>query len=279
MLAAPAPAPRSVVHGRAEIGWSSRDGATRLSHLFHHDPLRVLFPRVTKGELPTAALVTTSGGLVGGDRIDVEVSVGPGARALVTTPSAEKVYRSTGASCALRTALSAGEGGLLEWCPQETILFDRSRLERTTTVELAAGATLLAGEVLVFGRLARGERLTSGLVRDGWEVRRAGRLLWADALLLDGDLQALLSRRAAFDGAVSCATFLCVAPDPAPLAGIARPLLGHPGVRAAATVVNGVLVVRWLSGDAAALRRSYATFRAGFREALGLGGRLPAVWQ
>src|SRR4051794_20852638 len=56
---------RVVTHGRAEIGFALRDGVSRLKHLFHHEPLRVLFPLPPPGDVPLAALVTTSGGVVG----------------------------------------------------------------------------------------------------------------------------------------------------------------------------------------------------------------------
>src|SRR3954471_7501736 len=85
---------RVVTHGRAEIGFALRDGVSRLKHLFHHEPLRVLFPLPPPGDVPVAALVTTSGGVVGGDRMDIVASVGPGARACVAPQAAEKIYRS-----------------------------------------------------------------------------------------------------------------------------------------------------------------------------------------
>ena len=182
----------AAVHGVAEIGYA-RAG---LKHLYQHDPLRVLFPAPPRGEVPTAVVVTTSGGLVGGDRLDVTATTGPGASALITAQAAEKVYRSTGADCRIDVRLGAAENSWLEWLPQETILFEGSRMRRLTRVDVKGGGRLLAGEMLVFGRHASGERLTSGLIRDAWEVRRDGRLSWADALHMDGDLQAVLSDQA-----------------------------------------------------------------------------------
>src|SRR6202012_4362885 len=83
------------VQGVAEIGFAIKDGATRLAHLYERHPLRVLFPSPLAGDIPTAVLVTTSGGLVAGDRIAIEVEVGAGAAAHVTASAAEKIYRST----------------------------------------------------------------------------------------------------------------------------------------------------------------------------------------
>lgn len=269
----------SAVHGVAEIAFALDDGADRLRHLFQRAPLRVLFPLPEPGDIPVAALVTTSGGLVGGDRLDVTVSAGPGASAMVVAQAAEKIYRSTGADCAISVVLDVGEGGWLEWLPQETIAFDGARLRRRTALQAAPGGRILAGEMLVFGRLARGETLTHGLLREAWEVRREGRLRWAEALHLDGDIGATLTHPAGFAGATSAATIVYAAHDAASRLPLARELLGDFTGRAAATCVNGQLVMRWLSADAPALRASYGAVWAEFRHAAGgLPRRLPRLW-
>lgn len=265
----------------AELRFEFRHGASRLAHLHQKAPLRVLFPDAPDGEIPTAALVNTGGGLVGGDHLSVRAEAGPWARGLVVAQAAEKAYRSAGPDCVLDVALRAETGAWLEWLPQETIIFQGARLRRTTRVEVAPGARLLAGEILTFGRRARGESLTEGLVRDAWEVRRDGRLIWADALYLDGDLAEVLGHAACFAGATACATALYVTDDAGERLDLARSLLEADGdvVRAAATVANGVLVVRWLAVDTAPLRASFAAFWTRFRaEAGDLPARLPRLW-
>lgn len=269
------------VQGRAEVGLAVRAGQTRLAHLYQHDPLRVLFPYPAPGDPLTVIPVTTSGGLVGGDALDVSIALAPGAEALVVPQAAEKVYRSSGADCRVSVTLEAATGASLEWLPQETILFDGARLRRVTIVEAAPGARVLAGEILVLGRLARGERLTHGLIRECWTVRRAGRPVWADALHLDGDIGAMTRRTAVLDGAAAFATAIYVADDaPAELTA-ARHMLGQPeGVRAAATAVNGVLVMRWIAADPGDLRAAFAAFWCGFRAHLfARPAVLPRLWQ
>src|SRR4051794_35844616 len=148
------------VAGVAEIRYRNRLGATRLAHLYQRDPLRVLFPAPAPGDLPLAVLVTTSGGLVGGDTLDVAVELGAEAAAHVATQAAEKIYRSTGPETRIAMRFVAGAGASLEYLPHETILFDGARLRRAALVELAPDAAFLGGDILVFGRHARGERLT-----------------------------------------------------------------------------------------------------------------------
>lgn len=268
-------------HGAVSVAFARDGGTTRLAGLYQRHPLRVLFPEAPAGEIPIAVLVTTSGGLVGGDRLDVSISIGDGAAAMIFGQAAEKVYRSAGPICRIAVELSIAGDGWLEWLPQETILFEGARLDRRTRIDIAPGARVLAGEILVFGRIAGGERLSRGLVRDAWEVRRQDRLVWADTLHLEDDMKSVLADPACFDGATAYATVVYAGDDAAARLDLARSLLGRNevGLRAGVTVVNGVLVARWLGRDAETLRRAFGDFWAAFRAAA--GGRrdtLPRLW-
>ena len=119
--------------------------ATRLAHLYQTDPLRVLFPTPEAGDPVQAAIVTTSGGLVAGDRIDITVRVDLEAKAHVTASASEKIYRSPHRGHhRVRQELTVGDGGVLEFLPPETILFDGARLRRETLVDLGPGGSFSA---------------------------------------------------------------------------------------------------------------------------------------
>jgi urease accessory protein len=270
----------NLADGRAEIVFVADGARTRLAHLYQHEPLRVLFPTAPAKDCLQAALVTTSGGLVGGDRLTIDIHATPGASALVSPQAAEKVYRSTGAECHVGVSLTAEAGSWLEWLPQETILFEDARLRRSTCIDAAADARVFAGEMLVFGRVGSGERFSHGLVRDAWDVRRAGALVWADALLLADDAAAVLAHPAGFDGAVACATAIYAAFDAPQRLADARQALGDPSdVRCGATLINGVVVARFLSRRPLALRMAFGAFWKSFRHAVaGLPPVLPRLW-
>lgn len=272
--------PLSGVCGVARIGYAATDGVSRLAVLEQQSPLRVLFPRPAAGDPPVAALVTTSGGLVGGDRLDVAVSVGTGAALLAVAQAAEKVYRSLGSDCAVEIALDVADGAWLEWLPQETILFDGARLRRNTALDVAGNGRALAGEMLVFGRVARGEAMTYGLVRDGWTVRRDGRLVWADALHMAADeIPYSLNAAAGFAGARAYATAIYVGPDAADHRGLAREAAASSGVRSGATLCGPVLIARWLGREPADVRRAFGVYWMRLRAAAGgLAPRLPRLW-
>jgi urease accessory protein len=212
----PSPPVAAVTHqrsrGGAALHFAHLRGQTRLVDLHQSAPMRILFPRPEAGEPPAAALVNTAGGLAGGDAVTVGVSLGPGTQALLTTPSAEKIYRSLGPETRIGTRIDLAAGAALEWLPQETILFDGARLARRLEAEVAPDATLLLAEMMVFGRHARGEALREGSLLDAWRIRRGGRLLWADGMALGDGLRGQLDARFGFAGAQACATLMVVAP-------------------------------------------------------------------
>lgn len=265
--------------GAVRLSFARRGESTCLAGLYQTTPLRALFPRSRAEGLPVAVLANIGGGLVAGDRTRVEIEVGAGARALVTSQAAEKVYRSTGPDTHVDTVLAVASGGWLEWCPQETILFHGARLRRRLAVNLATDARLLLGEILVLGRLAFGERTTRGLLFDRIELRRGGEPVWQDRLRLDGDFAAVLDAPAGLAGAKAVATLVHAAPDAAERLELARDLLDQPGLRAGATLVNGLLLIRVLAADPLALRGTFALIWTRLREAAaGLPPVLPRLW-
>jgi urease accessory protein len=257
--------------GESRVAFAVRDGATRLGDLYQRDPCRVLFPDPEPGEPIQAVLVTTSGGVTDGDQLRMEIVAGPGAKAVVATQAAEKIYRAARKNehVAIDVVLTVGEVATLEWLPQETIVFDGARLKRRTVAEVAPGGTLLACETVVLGRAASGERFRDGLLLDSLSVRRGGRLVWTDTLRVEGETP----EGAGFGEANALATVIGVMDAAGLLFAQARELLQDAeNVRAGVTLVNGVMVARLL-GEATAVRRATTRFLADLR-----GRRLPRVW-
>lgn len=262
-------------HGRAELGFVRTARGTVLKHLYNAAPLRVLFPTPEPDDVPLAALVNVGGGLAGGDSLEVAVRLEAGTGACLTTPAAEKVYRSTGDATRLDTVLEVGAGATLEWLPQETILFDGARLERRMQARLAPGARLLAAEMLVYGRVARGEQLGHGALFDSWRLWRDGRLHWADAAELGGDIAATLRSPFGFGGAEASALLLLSAEEEVALS--ARDMLRQAG-QDATLARPGLMLARWL-GPASVVRESVALALPMLRaHSLGLPPRLPRLW-
>jgi urease accessory protein len=277
-----APNAHQRVDGEARIAFRRRaDGATALADLYQRAPCRVLFPTTEIDDPIQAVLLTTSGGLTGGDRTRVAVSVEPHARATVTTQAAEKIYRalpSTG-DALVQVEMQVGDGAWAEWLAQETIVFEGSRLRRLFTADVATTGRLLAVESIVFGRTAMGESFDNGMLHDAWRISRAGRLVWADALHLDGDLKRLRTAPFGFGKSVACATIAYVGADASQQVGEARRLMSECALPCGATSLDGIMLVRIMADDASELRAAVMKLIAGIRlAAASLPARLPRVW-
>ncbi len=252
-----------------------------LADLYQRAPCRVLFPDTEAGEPPQAVLLTTSGGLTGGDRTHVEVCVRDGARATLTTQAAEKLYRARAGDedTRIHVELRVGPNAWAEWLAQETILFDGARMRRSFHAAVDPTARLLAVETAVFGRTAMGETFSSGLMHDSWRIRRGTRLVWADAQRLDGNIAAARGRPFGFGTAVACSTLVYVGIDAARLLETTRDQLRQSDLPAAASSFDGLLLVRLLSDDAAKARSVIMNLIAHLRHSAGgLPARVPRVW-
>lgn len=261
------------VGGGVRATFAVRDGATYAATLGERDGYRMRFPR--GGDGFEGVVINTGGGVAGGDRVAIAMDVGPGADVALATQSAERVYRALGdATSEIDVGFAVADGGRLTWMPQETILFDGSRLKRRFSVDLASRARLLMVEMLVLGRKAHGESIRSGALRDVWRIRRDGRLVFADDVRLEGDVAAAMSRPGIGEGAHVVGTLLFVAPDAEERLERAREALAGSRCRIAAGAWDGMLVARGLGHHVAAMREVFA------RLATMLSGRArPRVWQ
>jgi urease accessory protein len=263
------------------LRFEQRAGATVLRRRQEGGSLRVRVPRRLDAGVTEAVVINTSGGMCGGDTIVQDVTWGQGTSAVLTTQASEKVYGSLGPACTIATHLDVGAGARAEWLPQETILFDGAHMRRDTCIDLAEDAVLLWSESIVFGRLARGESVERGALRDRVRIRRGGRLVHADVTALGGEdarpgPATQLARAALGDGARGCAVLLGSGGDlPLSRDAVRRELERHPEVLAGATALNGLLSVRLLARDPAAMRVALAAVLGVLRP----GDELPRVWR
>jgi urease accessory protein len=270
------------VDGEARIDFR-RDmaGETVLADLYQRAPCRVLFPATEADEPIQSVLLTTSGGLTGGDRTRVSIGISANAQATLTTQAAERIYRAlpgTG-DAVVAVDMRVSDGAWAEWLAQETIVFDGSRLRRSFAADVAATGRLLAVESIVLGRTAMGESFDTGLLHDAWRISRGGRLVWADALHLEGDVRTLRSTPYGFGTSVACATVLYVGADASQQLVEARRLLSQCDLPCGATSLDGILLTRIMAADAAELRAAVMQLIAGIRQsAASLPARLPRVW-
>lgn len=267
--------------GRASAVLGLGGGETRLRHLHQSGAAKLFLPRV-HGDRPELVFLNTAGGLTDGDRLAYGVELEAGACAVAGTQTAERAYgaRAAGGVARLEVALSLGAGAVLDWLPQETILYEDAALDRLTRVEMAAGARLVLCEMVVFGRAAMGERVGRLRFRDRREVWSGGRPLWIDPLAVGTAALAAPDRPrpALIGGARAIATIALIgqaAEDAAESLRAARAGIAGDGVEMAVSGWDGRCLLRMRAADALPLKRAVA-------RALGIlrGGRpLPRVWQ
>lgn len=160
-------------------------------------PLRLLTPR-NHGHAAWIYASTFGGGLVDGDAVAIDVVVGEGASAMLSTQASTKVYRSSiGASSELDAVV--GPRGLLALLPDPVVCFAASTYRQRQRISLQDGAGLVMVDWMSSGRHGAGERWRFHSYASRLEVERDGRLVMLDALSLDPESGAIDARMGRFN--------------------------------------------------------------------------------
>ncbi len=153
----------------------------------HLGPLRIQKALYPEGPSPCHAIIVhPPGGIAGGDRLEVCVNSQSRSHGLVTTPSAAKWY-GTDAVHAASQLIDIELDGKFEWLPQETIVFNRARVQSDIEVRVSEHGAMIGWDHLIFGRHASGETFEQGCFRQSLKIEIDGRLIWHDRLVLHGD--------------------------------------------------------------------------------------------
>ena len=170
---------------RLRLGLTLKNGKTILNKRRHDGPLTLQRPFYPE-ENGTCHLyiLHPPGGVVGGDALEINVRCEPDTSTLITTPAANKFYKSNGCSARQCQILNVRDGACLEWLPQETILFDGSMVESNTRVQLSEDAIFVGWEIISFGRPACNEEFTNGFFKQCFEIWKGNEPLLIDRLAI-----------------------------------------------------------------------------------------------
>jgi urease accessory protein len=167
---------------------------TVLSHLQHTGPIRIQKALYPEGEaVCQTLLVHPPGGIAGGDEVALDIHVGDGAHAQVTTPGAGKWYRSFGEPARWTQRLTMQGAGVLEWLPQEAIVFNQANAYSTCYINACENNTLAIWDILCLGCPASGESFEQGTYRSDWCVSVEGKPLWRERASFEGGSSLLQS--------------------------------------------------------------------------------------
>ncbi|TNF53342.1 MAG: urease accessory protein UreD [Burkholderiales bacterium] len=192
---------------RLSLNYHRQGPRTVLQHA-HEGPLRIFKSLYPEGDAVCHnVIVHPPGGVVGGDRLDVSVSLQAGSHALVSTPGATRFYDGDGRTGRQQVTLDLQAGARLEWLPLETIAYPGCLAENHIRFQLAEGAQLLGWDVVALGLPAAGSPFTHG--RFTQRIEWPG--VWLEQGRLDGTDQRLLDSHVGLGGrrAMASLWFAC----------------------------------------------------------------------
>lgn len=225
------------------LRFSDRHGRTILAENRHQGPLTVQRPLYPESQVCHTYILHPPGGVVGGDQLQLELGVEPGAAALITTPGATKFYRS-GGRLALQEQQLQVHGGSLEWFPQDTIIHPGAKSVLSTTIELGQEARFMGWEVLCLGLPARQQPFDTGWIDSSLAIYRQGCPLLLDRLRISGPDE--LNSPVGMRGFPVSGTFIATNADKSMGEALRRLLPQNPDHLTGLTLMGELLVVRYL---------------------------------
>ncbi|NEX17800.1 MAG: urease accessory protein [Halochromatium sp.] len=266
-----------------------RAGRTVLARKQQRGPLTVQRAFYPEGAPCHLYLLHPPGGVVGGDRLAIETQVAAGAHALLTAPGAAKVYRSAGALAEQYQQFAVADSGVLEWLPQESILFPGARLDLKTKVALQGRARFIGWEILSLGRPVIGERFDRGCATMGLRIERDGQPLLSERLRIGSDrssqseLQGLpqigLDGPSGLRGWPITATLIATGASAPDLDAARAAMSAEPGFALGLTLLEDLLVARALADQVEPVMHCFRKLWRCLRpRLLGLEASAPRIW-
>lgn len=259
--------------GELSLDFTLRDGRTLLRGRRHRGPFTVQRPFYPEDDLPHVYLLDPPGGVVGGDRLQLNVTLGAGSRALLTMPGATKFYRSAGAQATLNQHFTLGADSALEWLPQGNIFFPGAMVKMQTDFSLAPGARLIGFETLCFGRPVMAEGFSEGELDAQLRIGLPASAGLIERLRVTGPALDKLG------GYPLSATLFAAPADEAMLALTQAHIAAAEVAAAGATLLDELLVVRALEEDnqrlQGMLHRIWSALRPGI---MGRDAVAPRIW-
>ena len=277
------PATRSPSTWCAELalGYEHTDGRTTLARRHHLGPLVVQKPLYPEGDAVCHTIVVhPPGGIAGGDNLDIAVDAGTQSHILLTTPGATKWYKANNREAKQRVRLALAANALVEWLPQETILFDGTMARITLAVDLAKNARYFGWDITVLGRQASGESFDTGSMRQQTVIRQQGREIFSECAALAGSDDLLVSPVGLAGCHVSGTMLVAGDACPAHLLDACREIDPDDKALHSLTRLPGALVARYLGSSPQSARAYFAALW--FRLRPWFAGReavTPRIWR
>ncbi len=187
-------------HGALKLTFAQRNDQTVLTESFFRVPLQVMKPRYDESGCACVYLLSPTGGVVQGDNYQIDVTLAANTHAVLTTQAATKVYAMPrqGATQSMRVRVE--EDAIFEYLPDSAILFRDADFSQNISLFLGDGAKVAFQEIVMPGRLARGERLTFTHYRSRIDASNSEGLLLYDTCHLQPKCHPYLTGPGALEG-------------------------------------------------------------------------------
>lgn len=199
-------------YARLELEYKKSRNKTILSHRLHKGPLVIQKPFYPEEDVCHSYLIHPPGGIVGGDILELDVVLLKGSHALITTPAANKFYRSDNKYAQLYQSIRISDGAILEWLPQETIFFNSCNAQIKTDFHLEGDAQLVCWEINCFGRPASNDYFEQGNIIQKISINKDGTPLYIDRNVFNAETK-ILSEKWGLNKFPVMATMLVTMPD------------------------------------------------------------------
>ena len=259
-----------------DLEFARRNQRSVLARKRQYGPLTVQRSFYPEGDVCHLYLLHPPGGVAGGDRLEIQVTTSPESHALLTTPGAAKFYRSIGPTAYLTQQFHLA-GGCLEWLPQENIFFPGAQVQMLTEIDLGSGANYIGWEMHCLGRPVIGERFDYGRLISKTVVKRDGKPLLIDRLVIDGKHS--LDGKATLRGQPVTATLIASAANDLVLDAAREAIEATTCPDIGVTLVADILVCRYLGGSSEDARKRFIRIWQAIRPLLTQRPAvLPRIW-
>lgn len=242
--------------GELRLSFTRREDRTILSEQYSRPPLQMMRAIPDIGGILCVYLLSPTGGIVQGDRYRIDLHIGDGARALFTTQSATKIYRMPDGCAEQVSRIDVGRGAFFEYVPDAAILFAEADYHQRTEVSVGEGALVLLYDIIMPGRLARGERFAFRRLVNRTIVSDADGLLLYESFTLepanfDLDMSGRLEGYSCWGSATLLGDFQAWGLDGEALVSEFAPMLGNlnwqEGIGGVSLLARGGLTARVIS--------------------------------
>lgn len=285
-------------HAALALTFAQTSRGCRLMRSAHQGPLYVQKPFYPEGaDLAHVYLLHPPGGLVSGDQLVIDIHLDANARVLVTTPGAGRVYRARPDRTLQqqRTTLVLGRAAMIEYLPQETIVYPHASAQLHTSVHMSPGSRFLGWEICCLGLPASDMRFSDGelsqrlsifegdkpVLMERFELNQHNRTVYESIAGLRG--QPVTALMVAGPLAADQRTDVLMEPLMETLralvTGFQVATTGVPPCLCAVSVINGFVTARYLGGNADEAKRIFICLWQALRPVLtGREACVPRIW-